>query len=281
MKNKKLIIVSGSILAFVLVCIILSFTLFSTHSIEFNFHNNTTLFVNEQKQLDIINSLQINKKMPIYSLNKTAIKNSLESNNAYLKVINIETVFPNKLVLHCAEREEVFCIESRDGLFYFCDEDLKILNCLTAEDLKILNGSTTYLNQQKNCVILKNVDVLNSAASVGDFLELYSGQNLVLNIVNAFAYNNKSVADIKSMFKSISLKFENNVFVAKKSPTLEFVTYDDFVINIRNADSFLINKINYMLNDVPQLVADYKTCSYVIDINPNNASEVKRFVIEK
>lgn len=271
MKYKKLIIVSGSILAVVLVCIVLSFTLFTTHSVQFVFHNNTTFFANEQKQTDIINNLQINKKIPIFSLNKTEIKNNLESNNAYLKVINIETVFPNKLLLHCAEREEVFCVETRDGMFYLCDEDLKILN-----------SSRTFLNEQKNCVFLKNIDILNTGASVGDFLELYSGQDVVLSIVNSFAYSNKTVADIKTMFKSISLKFENNVFVpSKKTPTLEFVTYDNFVINIRNADSFLINKINYMLNDVPQLVKEYNNCSYVIDINPNNSSEVKRFVIEE
>ena len=52
----------------------------------------------------------------------------MESQNPYLKVINIETVFPNKLILHCAEREELFCIKGRDDLYYICDEELKILD---------------------------------------------------------------------------------------------------------------------------------------------------------
>ena len=128
MKYKRLIIILSSIFAFVVLCTILSFTLFRATNISFDFKNQTTIFASTEKQNEVIKSGKINTSIPIFSLNKRQIVNNLERKNPYLKVINIETQFPNKLILHCAEREELFCIKSRDDLYYYCDEDLKILN---------------------------------------------------------------------------------------------------------------------------------------------------------
>ncbi len=263
MKYKRLIIILGSLFSLIVLCTILSFTLFKVNKIEFDFENSTSIFASIEKQTEVIKSADINTKIPIFTLNKKYIKNNLESNNPYLKVINIETVFPNKLILHCAEREELFCIKSRDNLYFICDEELKILNI-----------QQSYSNLQTNAVLVNDVDILNTGASVGDFLELYSGQELIKNISSAFAHTNKTVADIKAIFKSVSLKYEDNVFVAKKSPTFTFTTFDNFEIEVRNANSFLNSKINILLNYVPELYEYYSTNKFIIDINPNNIDEI-------
>ena len=124
MKYKRLIIVLCSILGAVVLCTILSFTLFRVHNVSLNFKNQTSLFATEQAKNQIISSANINYSIPIFTLNKSEIKQNLESKNPYLKVINIETVFPNGIVIHCAQREEMVCVESREDRYYICDEEL-------------------------------------------------------------------------------------------------------------------------------------------------------------
>lgn len=264
MKYKRLIIWSSVILAVIVLCFVLSFTLFTTANISFDFQNQTTIFAGEEKQQEVINSASINTKMPIFTLNKSQIVEKLETRNPYLKVINIETIFPNKLVIHCCEREELFCIKGRDELYYICDDELKILSI----------SRTTASASQGNPIVLEGISVLNTGASVGDILDLYQGEEVLTSISNAFAHNNKNIANIKCMFKSIELKYETNYYLCKVTPTLVLTTYDDFAINLRNADNHLKTKINLMLNIVPQKPQYYKTHELVIDINPENTNDV-------
>ena len=263
MKYKRLIIILSSIFAFVVLCTILSFTLFRATNISFDFKNQTTIFASTEKQNEVIKSGKINTGIPIFSLNKRQIVDNLKRKNPYLKVINIETQFPNKLILHCAEREELFCIKSRDDLYYYCDEDLKILNISRTSNI-----------MQDNAVYLEGVDILNTGATVGEILDFYKGEDIVSKILNAFSYSNKNATDVKAMLKNIELKYENNFYTCGIEPTLVFTTYDDFNIEIRNAKSFLKTKINLMLNIVPQKPEYYSTHKLVIDINPNKTDEV-------
>ena len=263
MKYKRLIIIIGGIFAFVVLCTILSFTLFKTNSISFDFHNNTVIFAEEEKQAEVIKSAEINTRVPIFTLNKRAIIEKLESKNPYLKVINIETVFPNKLILHCAEREELFCIKGRDELYYICDDELKILSI-----------TRNVVASQESAVILDGVSVLNTGASVGDYLELYENVSVVKGISNAFAHNNKNIADIKAMFKNIEVVNERNFYTTKMAPTVLLTTYDGFKIHIRNVNSYFKTKVNLMLNIVPQKPEYYGTHELIIDINPNNIDEI-------
>lgn len=249
------------------LCVILCFTLFRTHDISINFHNQTTIFADDDKQSELINCANINTSIPIFTLNKKEIISNLELNYPYLKIINIETVFPNKLVLHCAEREETFCIKANGDLYYICDDELKILN---------ITKSVAF--GQQNAIYLEGVNVLNTGAGTGEILELSAGGDVIKSISTAFAYSNKTITDIKGMFKSVYLAYENNPYTYKIEPTLKFTTYDNFVIDIRNAKSFLVTKLNLLLSIVPQKADSYMTHKLVIDINPNNISEQKTFM---
>lgn len=244
------------------LCVILCFTLFRTHNIELDFHNQTTIFAEEGKREEVIGSANINTRVPIFSLNKKNIMQNLEQNNPYLKIINIETIFPNKLVIHCAEREEMFCIKSNNDLYYVCDEELKILN---------ITRSVNF--EQGNAVLLNGVNILNSGASTGEFLEFSAGSAVLKTLASAFAHSNKTISDFKGMFKEMMLSYEYNVYSAKMSPTFDLTTYDDFDISIKNAESFLATKLNLMLSTVPQKPEYYATHTLVIDINPNDINQ--------
>jgi hypothetical protein len=61
-----------------------------------------------------------NRKTTLFDLNGKSlfpafVEKNLEKENSYLKVINIETIFPNKLIVHCAEREEFFSIKKNNS----------------------------------------------------------------------------------------------------------------------------------------------------------------------
>ena len=262
MKYKKLVIILSSVVGAILLCLILSFTLFRVSSVELSFKNGTIMFADKETQQAIIDSGEFSYSSPVFAVNKNKIIETLEKENYYLKVINVETVFPNKLVVHCAEREELYSIKIGDNLYYICDEDLKVLRM-----------DVSYAEEQYNAVVLKDVEVVDKGVKVGDYLNILTDESLVKNIPTAFAYNNKTISDIRGMFKSITISYEKNYYTKNSEPVLTFRTYDDFDIKIYAPETMLIEKLNLMLAIVPKSYTKYKTHRLVIDINPQNTAD--------
>ena len=262
MKYKKLVIILSSILGVIALFVILSFTLFRVSVVEINFKNGTTIYAEEEDKQAIINSGGFSYSTPVFSVNKAEIINKLEKENYYLKVINIETVFPNKLVVHCAEREELFAIKLSDNLYYICDQHLKVLRL-----------DTSHNHEQGNAILLDGIDIFDKTVKVGEILSLTNDENLIKEISNAFAFNNKTIADIRGMFKTISITYERNFYTKNTEPVITFTTFDDFKTKITLPDSYFIEKVNLMLALVPKSTAYYSTHQLVIEINPLNVSD--------
>ncbi len=261
MKHKKLIIISSCILGSIAFLVILMFTLFRVHNVKLNFKNQTTVFASEDNQNAVINNGGFSYSTPIFAVNKKEIIQNLEKNNSYLKVINIETVFPNTLVVHCAEREMLYCIVN-DGIYYYCDEELKLLEEPLSNKLEI-NG----------VVYLENVDIINKDANKGDFLNVFNVQEIVKNISIAFAYSNKNVADIKGMFKQIEIGYGEDFYTCLNEAHLIFTTHDNFKIKIGLARCNLIEKLNIMLALVPKCAKYYLTHELILDLNPADITQ--------
>jgi len=262
MKYKKTLIILSSVFGAVLLLFILSFTLFRVHNIKLNFKNQTTIYASEERQEAVINSANISRSAPIFSINKKLAIETLEKENSYLKVVNIETVFPNTLIIHCAEREELFCVKIGENLYYYLDEDLKILRL-----------DTSYSSSQTNAVLLSGVEVVNPSAKVGEHIKIQSDEQIVKQLSGVFAYNNKTIADIRAMFKKITLSYEKDYYTAVSAPILTFVTFDDFSIKLGLASNHLIEKVNLMLALIPQSVDKYGEYKLIIEINPNNVAD--------
>jgi len=262
MKYIKLVIILSSILVAVALCFILSFTLFRVSVVEINFKNGTTLYASQEDKQAIINSGKFSYSTPVFAVNKAEIIHRLEKEHYYLKVINIETVFPNKLIVHCAEREELFTIKLGDNLYYICDQHLKVLRL-----------DTSYKSEQGNAALLEGGDILDKSIKVGETLSLTNCESLIKELSNAFAFNNKTISDIRGMFKTISITYEKNYYTKNTEPVLTFTTFDNFKIKITLPNNLLIEKINLMLALVPKSTAYYQTHSLIIEINPNNASD--------
>lgn len=260
MKYKKLFVWLFVIFGSLCLVLTLCFTLFKVKKVTFNFRNDTTIFQSEVKQREVIESANINYNIPIFAVNKNEIIKNLELNNPYIKVVNIETVFPNKLVLHCVEREELFYVESTsDEMYFICDSEFKVLNKI--KDITTIQG---------NPCVLSGDFVKNQSVLAGEFLEIDESAEILYSLMNSFLANNRQASDVKAMFKQIAF-YEDEYYITKqKAPNLKFTTYDNFDIELYNVEYLITNKVNIMIATIPTVSEYYKTHSLVIDINPNN-----------
>ena len=126
---------------------------------------------------------------------------------------------------------------------------------------------------------MEHVTVLNPTAIIGEKLLIKDDEIEITNrLINAFAYNNKTIADVKAMFKSISISYEYNFYTEKIELFLNFVTFDNFQIKIGYAKDHLIEKVNLMIALIPESYKHYGTDVLVINMDPNNVANVyKRY----
>lgn len=123
MKNKKLV---GFliVLIFLAVLIVVNSTLFTLQKINVNWLTSKCNIT--MKDYDLVEDVK--KGESIFLVNKTKIASALESKEPYLRVVSIETKFPNKLVIHSAERESLYAIHITDDDYAIVDELGKVLD---------------------------------------------------------------------------------------------------------------------------------------------------------
>ena len=240
-KYKKLIIALSVILGVIIVCVILNFTLFSLKKVDINFKNQAMIFTEQSKE-----SIAIKKGISIFTVNKKNITQQLEKDYPYLKVINIETVFPNKIIIHCAEREETYAVKASDTKYFICDAEFKVLNI-----------TTTYYNEQYNPILflgLENIITNSNRVNAGEFLEFSSEEEILKNIGTSLLKTNKTVSMQRGLIKEIELTSSIDVFTAKNMPYLIIKDFNDFQTNIYRIDSLLAEKFQYMFASWSQVV---------------------------
>ena len=235
---KKRLILSFSIIGGIIVLfIILLFTLFGVKNVKLDLRTNNSIFSSPETQEKVIESGNFAFNMPIFFQNKKVYIENLEKNNPYLKVINIQSVFPNTLVVKCVDREEAFAVKVSDNNYFILDEDLKILN-----------QTTSFSSNQTNAILLDgDFAVLNPDADKGDFLQLNVGQELLQDFVPAMKLNNRNIAEQKALFQSVSLKFRIDPLSAKNRAYLELYDYTGLKMCVFEAEDSLVEKLNCLL----------------------------------
>ena len=132
MKSKRLIVML-CVLVFLTVLIVINSTLFTLQSISVNWLT-TKNQLQKFKDYEIIEDVSLGQN--IFLVKKENIANKLEKDFHYLRVVSIETKFPNKIVIHCAERESLYAVKLSDKEYAIIDERGKVLD--------ISNGSYEY-----------------------------------------------------------------------------------------------------------------------------------------
>ena len=193
--KKKWIIALSVIVGIVLILVILAFTLFSLKSVSIDYRTNKVYITATDDE--IIESADIDMGGSVFFRNKQYYIDNIERANPYVKVVNIETVFPSSFVIHIAERQKVFAVE-HNGQCYIVDEDYKVLEILGE-----------YNPEQTDAILLNGLEVSGTSYAVGEFLQVTNSQP----IYSALYENNRPLNEQKEMIESITFAstFDDNL----------------------------------------------------------------------
>lgn len=263
--SKKWIISLSIIFSILAVVLILFWTLFGLSSVTVEFDSTLqNLTVSEQEILDAgefkYHSCVLfdGKKKYIQKIEDKAFENP---NFAYLRVVNVETRFPNKYIVHVTEREQLFAIEN-NGQVLICDRDLRVLKI---ED--------SFVSVQSNPILVQGAKILTQDVKVGDFLEIK--QQSLKKVYSAFLKSNRDFSQIVGKFKSFKLGTCVAEITGKEYVSLTMTTFSD--------KTFVINNIDFALNQKISLALSVEASVYAqtFDENGNviNKSGENIFVI--
>ena len=236
--KKKLLITFSILFGILAVVLILLWTLFGLSSVTVQYHStkdNLTISDSEIVQAGEFRKhasvLFEGKKKSIKKIEKFASENE---NFAYLRVLNIETVFPNKFVIHVAEREELFSVEYGEK-FLICARDLRVL--------RIMDG---FSSSASNPILLENLQIQNAEVNVGDFLQVK--EENIKNLYGALLKNNQTLAMQLSHFEKMSLSSYEDEVTHENFYALEMKTLSGRKFVIKNIDFALSEKGQKMLS---------------------------------
>lgn len=234
--KKKLIISLSIVFGIIAVLLILFWTLFGLRSITVSF--STTLENLTVSEEEIVQAGEFNKgACVLFEGKKKSIRKieqyvSKNANFAYISVLNIETVFPNKFVIHIAEREELFAIPFGDETL-ICDRELRVLR--SVED---------YISDQSNAMFLEGLTIKNEEVEIGDFLDVE--ETGIKTLYSAFVENNRNLNEQRGKFEKITLSHYQDEYTKKEYVKAELVTFSGRIFEIYNLDFALSNKIQLM-----------------------------------
>ncbi len=249
-KHKKLIIALSVIVALLITLIVLMFTLFSLKSVEIEFETGNKIITNEM-QNQIISEIDLGGT--VFFKNKDEMTSKIEKKYPYVKVINIETILPNKFIIHIAERQEIYAITSLNRTCYL-DNELKVLRI---EEESFVSTSTNAIKLD-----LFGLDFDLSAFSEGQFFDISEltinssnksinlgeqTQETLNNLLNCFQINNRTLVDLKALAKSITFSTYIDYRNGETALQAKIVDFNDFEIFILCPCENLEDKVSNML----------------------------------
>lgn len=229
-KRKRIIIASATILGIIGVIILLLFTLFALRHVEVDFRTSTLNLSATSEEIVEAGEFSYGGSVIFHS--KKNYKKKLEKTFPYLKVVNIETVFPDKFVIHVAERQEVYAIEKDENEVYICDEEFKVLKI-----------EENFTSNSSNAIFLSGV--LASQAEVGDFLKVegYS------DIYSAFLENNRLLFEQIAIIKEIKFEKIFNEKINGSEIWANLTLFSGQTVRLGNANMGLSKKVSAFLRE--------------------------------
>lgn len=218
------------------VLLILFWTLFALSKVTVSF--STSLENLTVSKEEIVKAGEFRKGASVIFEGKTKSIKKIEKyvskneNFAYIKVENIETVFPNKFVIHISEREELFAIPFQDN-FLICDRDLRVLRI-----------APEYSSDSSNAILLEGLSIENENLNVGDFLKVE--EKNITKLYSAFVKNNRNLGEQRSKFEKIEVTHYQDDYTKKGYVALTLRTFAGRTFEICNIDFALSNKIRLM-----------------------------------
>ena len=183
MKKRKWIIILSVVVGIIGLFVLLSFTLFGLHSIEVDFRTSTQ----NLSETQVLESVSLKKNCPVYFQSKKKCIKKIEEALPYADVVNIETVFPSKMIIHNAERVEVYAVEGEDET-YICDDELRVLR-----------KEEEFTSTPQNAMLLNMEEELTKKYEEGEYIE-----GKVPSIYQNFYSINRGIGEQKELIESIT-----------------------------------------------------------------------------
>lgn len=257
-KHKKATIICSIVFVLLIILVILMFTVFSLKDVEVELKTGTEHLT--QEDVSEIENEALKTGGSVLFLGKEKLISRLEKQFPYLKIVNIETQIPNKLVIHAAEREELFAVNSGEKS-YFLDEEFKILRVENSNYSKQENGAVllsfgSVFIDTEDKAYAAGVDLKLDGAEAGQTLNIGNSseeenyfskklETISLSILTSFEENGLQIQDVRSRFQSFEIFFKPVEFAGLISwqPCLKIVDSANFEAQIILADSNLTEKI--------------------------------------
>ena len=264
--SKKWVITLSILFGVVAVILISMWTLFGLSVVSVEYSTTTkNLSVSDS---EIVEAGKFRKHACVFFEGKKAsIQRIMDyaqenPNFAYIKVLNIETVFPNKFVIHVAEREELFAVEYNSKFL------------ITDRDLRVLRVEETYDSTTENAILLSGLNVKNEAISIGDFLNVE--QSSITNLYSALVKNNRSYVEQIGRFRSIEASKYQDEKTNKSYTQIKIETFAGRKLVIKNIDFALDEKVQKLFAVEAQLFSmQTNTEGKIVDADGNVVYVVK------
>lgn len=231
MKNKRLVAIL-SILAFITVLIVLSSTVFTLQKVSVNWMTTKDELVGIS---DDSISDYVSTGVNIFLVDKNDITKNLEKKFPYLRVVGIETKFPNKIIVHSAERQSLFAIRVNDGndnYYMIIDEKGKVLKKTTSS---IFAGGD--LGAKPIKVTFEGVGVDSSDYIVGEDIKDESIKSLLTSLSYTMRESGHTPTTSKGIFNEIKIVY------AGGEKVINFVTRNGMIISIKDAETMTTDKL--------------------------------------
>lgn len=224
MKNKRLIICL-SIFATLVILIVLTSTIFALQQVSVLFAETPNKLAGMESQ--IVESASFNYGQNVLFLNKSSYVEKIEKQFPYIKVLNIETIFPNKLVINAVERQETFAIKLSNNNYAIVDEQFKVLDI-----------STTYINSSSNAIELLNLSNISQSVEKADILSFTDTQKQLLSLTfDSLLEWTNNIPQLQSKIQSITVDYERTDQLALKM-------YSGVTIVVKDASEYNSDKFN-------------------------------------
>lgn len=266
--KKRVQLICLSVLIFLAIFVVLSSAIFSFSNASVDYL--TTQINTSINSENALKNSGLKYGKSIFFLNKKSAQNLLEKNNPYIKVVNIETVFPNSIIFHVAERQEMFAIKYENKYLIIDNEG------------KILNIKDNFVNNAQSAILLENYKVNNTTSQTQN--DAGESENKVEYSAGDFIKNNTFLKQLAITLQEWKLSFrELKAHIISIS-----INGDDLLLNMRcgltikvfHFNSNLSNKINlaFSVYDKAEDIEN-KTLLEIRDVkNANDEYELKGFI---
>jgi len=243
-KTKRLAIIL-SVFSLLVVIVVLCSTVFTISSVELKFYN-TPVKLSALTDEKLAQAGKFNYSESVFIASKKLYTKNIEESIPYIKVIQIETVFPNKLRVCVAEREEIFAI-SRSGGYVICDSEFKVLS----------TGVGSFVPRWDKPILITNL----GTSALGDYVSGsfiadggFAGMDKLGALEGAFYACGFETPDLLALIKSVHIAGKN----------LVLVTHDGVEILLHDAGLRLSYKVSMAITVLEALTSAQRVTGQIV-----------------